>query len=737
MKRKVRRKKLASKTKVVRRRREFDFSIDSSIAKEIWAVFYLALAGLTYLSYEGNLGPLGAIWKGFISPVFGYGIYLLPIIFVSIALSLFFIKQVEYNLSRIFGLILFIISSLSIVHLSVPLMDFYDTAKEGNFGGLTGFAGAFILFHIFGKSGAYVIAISLFLISILLSFQFSLASIITLFVKLFLPKRAVKVDRKSSDSSENKEEVEKKDLNIIKPEHLKRGGSMVGALKDSLSQDKEAEILASMPQTQSNQEANVLNETDLMETPWEFPPLNLLSDASLNISSDDKTLKKNANLIQEKLAQFGVEVTMNSVNVGPTVMQYTLKPHAGVKLSKITNLKSDLALALAAKGIRIEAPIPGKSMVGIEIPNDNRSTVRLRELIESKEYKEFADPLKLPIGRDVSGNPIIGSLARMPHLLIAGSTGSGKSVCVNSFLITLLYQYSPRDLRLILIDPKRVELNNYNAIPHLLTPVITEPDKANVALRWCVREMNERYKLCAENKHRNIDDYNSDNKIKRKMPYIVIVIDELADLMMTVGKEVEASVCRIAQMARAVGIHLIVATQRPSVDVITGLIKANIPARIAFTVASQIDSRTIIDTMGAEDLLGHGDMLFLPGNMGRPFRVQGAFISSKEIERVTNRVKLTMDVDYRQDITSEETAKENVPGIPPSSAASAQANDEDNLYEEAVQLVMQSRKASASYLQRRLSVGYARAARLLDLMEENGVVGPSRGAKPREVNVGE
>ncbi len=450
-----------------------------------------------------------------------------------------------------------------------------------------------------------------------------------------------------------------------------------------------------------------------------------------------------------------------------------MKPHEGVKLSKITSLKSDLALALSATSIRIEAPIPGKGLVGIEVPNDHRISVHLREIMESKEYATFSSNLRFPLGRDVSGKPVCGDLEAMPHLLIAGATGSGKSVGMNTFLISLLYQNSPADLRLMLVDPKRVELTTYNGVAHLLTPVITDPEKAAIALRWAVAEMNRRYQIFSENGCRNIGEYNkfceekkaalaeSGNAIQRaledaeenlqaeaegvetlndevleaeklpeKMPKIVIVIDELADLMMTAGKDVEASICRIAQMARAVGMHLVIATQRPSVDIITGLIKANIPSRIAFAVSSQIDSRTILDSAGAEDLLGKGDMLYLPSGQSKPVRIQGIYISSKEIERVVNNIKIHGEPVYLQDIISTKVVGEAVQGLPKSELG---GDDGDDMYEEALKVVLESRKASASLLQRRLKVGYARAARLLDLMEERGVIGPVNGAKPREI----
>jgi S-DNA-T family DNA segregation ATPase FtsK/SpoIIIE len=379
----------------------------------------------------------------------------------------------------------------------------------------------------------------------------------------------------------------------------------------------------------------------------------------------------------------------------------------------------------------MEAPIPGKSLVGIEVPNEKRMVVHLREMLESEEFSSFDSKLRLAVGRDVSGMPVIDDLETMPHLLIAGATGSGKSVGMNTFLLSLLYQNSPQDLKFIMVDPKRVELTLYNGIPHLLTPVITESEKAHSSLKWAVAEMQRRYQDFAEKGYKNIKEYNAAEE--KPLHRIVIVIDELADLMMQASKkETEALICRIAQMARAVGMHLIIATQRPSVDVITGVIKANIPTRIAFTVTSGVDSRTIIDTIGAEDLLGMGDMLYLPGNMSRPIRVQGVYVSTKEIERVTNRIKLTVEPAYDESITQvTDTGGADIGMV----GAGGDGTDQDSLYSDALELIRDTGKASASLLQRRLSVGYARAARILDILEEHGVIGPANGAKPRDIYI--
>jgi len=428
------------------------------------------------------------------------------------------------------------------------------------------------------------------------------------------------------------------------------------------------------------------------------------------------------------LKDFGVEVAMSEVNVGPTLTQYTLKPSEGVKLSNITARANDIALALAAHPIRIEAPIPGKSLVGIEVPNKKSVMVSLREVLEDPAYKTADSPLSLALGRDVSGQAAVIDLRQAPHLLIAGATGSGKSVCMNAVLINLLYRNSPANLRLLLIDPKRVEFVEYGGLPHLLAPVITETDKTISALRWAVAEMERRYQLLSAHNARNLEVYNEKKPASEaSLPYIVVVVDELADLMSQAANEVEGSIVRIAQMARAVGIHLIIATQRPSVDVITGLIKANITTRIAFAVASNADSRTILDQAGAEKLMGKGDMLFLNNDRPQPRRIQGVYVRDREIKKVTDFLKGQAPALYDESITTYRTGMKDAGNLV------GGEEGEDELYNEAREIVIQAGKASASLLQRRLKVGYARAARLLDLLEEEGVIGPADGAKPREV----
>ena len=470
---------------------------------------------------------------------------------------------------------------------------------------------------------------------------------------------------------------------------------------------------------------------------WKLPETTLLEKYPTDIIEDAWEIRTKEIEIQEKLLQFGIEVTMSGYKVGPTVIQYRLKPNTWVKLQKIVNLKKDLTLALHAKNIRIQAPIPGLGVVGIEVPNDDRTTVGLRELLESSQFQSKKMEIPMAIGKDVSGTMMFGDLVKMPHLLVAGQTASGKSVGMNGFLISMLYKFSPSELKMIMIDPKRVELSVYNGIPHLLTPVITNPEKALNSLKWAVAEMLRRYDLATSVNARNLKEYNAKVSKEQKLPYIVIVIDELADLMMSgQKKEVEGSIARIAQMARAVGMHLIIATQRPSVDVITGLIKANIPSRIAFTVASQIDSRTVIDKMGAEDLLGRWDMLYYPTGSLEPERIQWVLVETHEIEAVVNKLKLTIDPDMLKNMQDPEIA--NGKSATAGSVLEGYDGDQEEdpeIIEKAIQVVKESRKGSTSLIQRKLSLWYARAAKVLDILEELWVVGPANGSKPREVYV--
>jgi S-DNA-T family DNA segregation ATPase FtsK/SpoIIIE len=467
--------------------------------------------------------------------------------------------------------------------------------------------------------------------------------------------------------------------------------------------------------------------TTASDPDWQFPPLNLLNDKQ--DKADAGNVTQNAETIKESFSNFNIDVEVEGANVGPRVTQFTLKPPSGVKLTKLTGLENNLALDLAAHSIRMEAPIPGKRAVGVEVPNIKAATVTLHGLISSSEWRDINGSLGFAIGKDIAGAPVVGNLESMPHLLIAGQTGSGKSVMINTFLTSLLYRNSPADLKLILVDPKQVEMALYHDIPHLLSPVITEPEKCISALKWAVAEMERRLRAFSEAGKRNIAEY---NKVKQEegMPYIVIVIDELADLMMMAARDVEALIVRLAQKARAAGIHLVVATQRPSVDVITGLIKANIPARIAFTVVSQVDSRTIIDQVGAEKLLGRGDLLYSIPEYTKPKRVQGALISDTETNKICDFLRAQRPPNYNDEVISQpvQIGKGGV-------VASMDGDDDDDMMKDAVSVVVQTGKASTSLLQRKLRIGYGRASRLIDIMEEQGIVGPADGAKPRQVLV--
>jgi S-DNA-T family DNA segregation ATPase FtsK/SpoIIIE len=462
---------------------------------------------------------------------------------------------------------------------------------------------------------------------------------------------------------------------------------------------------------------------------WEYPPLNLLSNT--NSKGDPGDLKGNAATIERTLESFGIQAKVVEVNIGPTVTQYALELSSGTKISKITTLANDLALAVAAKSgaVRVEAPIPGKSLVGIEIPNIKQATVGLRSILESPESKQLNSKLLLPLGQGVSGHAVVADLTKMPHLLVAGSTGSGKSIAINTFISSLLFHNSPSELKLILVDPKFVELTGYNGIPHLLTPVLTENDKVVSALKWATAEMDRRYKKLAEVGARNIAAYNEMSGFQA-LPYIVIIIDELSDLMMTAPAEVEDAIVRIAQKARAVGIHLILATQRPSSDIITGLIKANIPARVAFNVSSNVDSRVIIDQPGAEKLLGKGDMLFMPPDAAKPNRIQGSMITDPEISKLLEAVKSQgVNPEYSEEVVTMATTASAGGGH------SGGGEERDPLFDDAFRAICSQERASASLLQRRLQVGYARAARIIDQLEAAGIVEAAEGNKPRKVRI--
>lgn len=688
------------------------WEIDPDVMKGIWGVFCFAVAFFLLISFVGHGGAAGDTMVGILNWLLGAGEYVVPVVFGAIALIFFTSFRRNLYASAIVGSVLFFSGFLGLLTLTDP---------SHIRGGAWGLVVVWPLLQIMSPWAVGIVLAALFGISLLIAFNISPA-------KLFHRN-------KEEALALQKQEVEAPAMNV------KTFGEAT-----PIEQNKQKEN--TRPQKEENpkekQEKDagkefVVTRGAMHKSDFHLPPVDLLEPETGKPNSGDIVAR--ANSIKRTLSNFGIEVEMGEVNVGPTVTQFTLKPAEGIKLSRITALHDDLALALAAHPLRIEAPIPGRALVGIEVPNRGIATVRLRNLLDNEELRHAPSTLMLAVGRDVSGAPTYANLSKMPHLLIAGSTGSGKTIALNSLILSLLYQNPPELLRLILVDPKRVEFPVYGDIPHLLSPVVIDNHKAVNALRWTVSEMERRFDVLSKAHARDIQSYNGDKKVVEEdgpMPYIVVVIDELADLMTSKGKEAEALIVRLAQMSRAVGIHLVLATQRPSVEVITGLIKANITARMAFQVASQIDSRTILDMGGAEKLLGAGDMLYLAPESSKPRRIQGAFVSDKEIKRITDflrdEAKRVGENVQQEEFSHAPGGEEHVSGkFMDFDSAGGAEGDDDELYEEARRVVISAGRASASLLQRRLRVGYARAARLIDMMEERGVVGPGEGAKPREV----
>jgi len=730
--------------------------IKGDAKRSIVAVFLFALSILFVLGFFDKAGILGIYLNKIIGAMFGWGKWLSPVIMIVAGIILLFRKETAFYVSKLIGLAVAFTSILGFFHVYFDQDKILEIAKEGMGGGYFGYVISFLLLKFTGTVAGSVILSALFLTGIIITFNFSIVSFVQKMLGLKKESEDVSLDAENKEitNDEKTVPVEEKVMNVKSgPEFVK------GPEEDKAPVDKkEPKMSFSMRglSWDKGEKKETFAKNDNGRTKnsgWKFPPLDLLEESTGQAEGGD--VKKNAEIIQKTLGHFGIEVELADIMTGPTITQYSFRPAVGIKLSKITGLSSDLALALAAHPIRIEAPIPGKSLVGIEVPNKTVATVRLRNFLQSETYKKRESGLSLSLGKNVSGSFIFGDLDKMPHLMIAGSTGSGKSVCVNSVLMSLLYQNSPEDLRLIMVDPKRVELSLYNGIPHLLSDVIVENSKVVSALKWAVGEMERRYMLLQETGSRDISSYNkkvgTGEKRKivnqetgeiteedmEKLPYIVIIIDELADLMSSHGKEVEGVIIRIAQMARAVGIHLILSTQRPSVEVLTGLIKANIGTRIAFKVATQIDSRTILDTGGAEKLLGNGDLLYQEAGPNGIRRLQGVFVSESEVKRVVKFIKNQKiergEESIGEDITSIGETKRDNDKINFSEFSQGNGDLEDSLYDEAKKIVSEAGKASASLLQRRLRVGYSRAARLLDVLEEQGIIGPPDGAKPREV----
>jgi len=701
-----------NKKETIKEKKKY-LNINDETKRGVIVVLLFALAIIFVLSFESAGGVLGKYLLTASRFLFGKCLWLMPLAFIAGGIAI--LKEIHKNvyLSTLLGLFLFLLCFLAIVETFSAV----DIKNSGWFGYL--FSWPFLNF--IGKWASLVVFVAGLLVSVLVAFN--------------IPLKKVKKEEEASEKEEIAVEKLSKEIKGIGfDQSEKRVANLVKGIFSKtkidvkkLEEEKE-EKSTSVKATADKDK--LLTTIDIDVKDYTFPPVDLLEEDKGHPTSGD--IKQNQLIIQKTLENFGIPVEMAEVNVGPTVTQYTFRPAGGVKLSKITTLHRDISLALAAHPIRIEAPIPGRSLVGIEIPNKVPTFVRLRNMFEEYERKN-GHHLNLALGRDVTGASVWTNLMRMPHMLIAGATGTGKSVCVNALITSLLYQKAPWELKFILIDPKRVELPLYNGIPHLLAPVIVDVQKTVNAFKWAIKEMEERYKLLAGVGSRDLASYNEKmlkKSPKEILPFIVIVVDELADIMMAYGKEVEGLIVRLAQMSRAVGIHLVLSTQRPSVEVITGLIKANITCRIAFQVAQMVDSRTILDMSGAEKLLGNGDMLFIAGDVGKPRRIQGVFVSEKEVQRVVKFLKKEAgEIEYEEEITKA-PEEEIIIGAGGSGSASSL---NDPLLGEAKELVIKTGKASASYLQRMFRIGYARAASLLDMLEMQGIVGPAEGAKPREV----
>jgi S-DNA-T family DNA segregation ATPase FtsK/SpoIIIE len=690
----------------------------------IIAVIFFVLALFFLMSKFSLAGPVGVFFDKELKLLLGIGDILLPTLFLLLGVSFIKSEVPDIGWTRVVSATLFLLSSLGMIDIG--------SGTGNHAGGLFGQILSTPFVSLFDVYASLVFLGALLIISILIMFD-TKPDLAPLFAKIW----SLFAKKKIADPASNLNEDEMKEVEKSMPEEEETAGEK---LKNALVGKKKEEEEEEMP---------IRKRKGGLVSTYVPPPLSLLEEDKGKPNTGD--IKANANIIKRTLANFGIEVEMDEITIGPTVTRYALKPAEGVKLSRIVGLQNDLALSLAAHPIRIEAPIPGKSLVGIEIPNKSKSIVGLATLLSDDKFQNSPKPLTIALGRNISGKAVFGNLAKMPHCLVAGTTGSGKSVTIHSMITSLLYRNGPDDLKLILIDPKRVELTLYNNIPHLLTPVITEAKKTILALKWAAKEMDRRYDILEAESVRDIESYHTNvfgkNPKKTKtdsegiktevdadrLPYIVIVIDELADIMSSYPRELESAIVRLAQMSRAVGIHIILSTQRPEVNVITGLIKANIPARIALKVSSQIDSRTILDAGGAEKLLGAGDMLYSSGE-AQPERLQSAFISEGEVKKV---VKYLADA-YRDEVSEEITLTTGSISADKSIFESTLDNDQnveddDEMYEEARACVIEAGKASTSYLQRKLKLGYARAARLMDVLEERGVIGPGDGAKPREV----
>jgi S-DNA-T family DNA segregation ATPase FtsK/SpoIIIE len=696
---------------------------------QVLAVMVLAFSALLIISWFGASGPVFNVIRDASLRTIGYATYVLPFIGMYVAIAVFKAENNKLPFVMKFAAVVLVLWFSGLFGL-------LRQDRQASTGGTIGDLLNSLTLSLVNVPVAAFVYLLLILLTTLFVLRMTPGEVFARLAGKFQNENEdetnVKVMRKAAEADTKPMADFKLNAGVpmLTPEEAKKSAKL-SSLRSSVVPDKEAEEKAAM-----------LSVTD---PNWKAPSIDLLVKKQSPADAGD--IQANAHIIQDTLREFSIDVEMEGANIGPKVTQYTLRPPAGIKLNRITALETNIALNLAASSLRMEAPIPGQKLVGIEVPNKKAADVRIRGIIDSPQWLKADEPLAFAIGKDISGQPFVGELNKMPHLLVAGQTGSGKSVMINTLLTSLLYRNSPSDMKLILVDPKQVEMAPYADIPHLLTPVIVEPEKTISALKWAVNEMERRYSLLAEEKVRDIKTYNA--KIKSngkqiavededgnlqsvdegKMPYVVIVIDELADLMMVAARDVEALIVRIAQKARAVGIHLVLATQRPSVDVITGLIKANVPARIAFTVASQVDSRTILDQIGAEKLLGQGDMLMKTASMPKPKRIQGAWVMDEEVLKITDHLRMQSAPQYNDEITSQPVQLNGKGGV----VMDFDGEGGDDMFRDAVRVVTDTRKASTSLLQRKLRIGYARAARIIEEMEEQGIIGPADGARPREV----
>lgn len=709
-----------------------------SVKYQFTGIALITLAALGAASmFTNGLGPVGLLLVSAIDILAGESKYLLILGLLLTGIKLTSEKSKLKMTPRFIGFLILLLVLLTFAHINIPREVIFQQGLMGQGGGIIGAASVYVIMGCFGRIGSYIILSAMTLVSITLITGYTLGQL-----GLLAALRAKKAGSKAWNwifdlLTEEIEPSDYKESTYQQPIPYPTA-AVIPDISDYNENPKSKPTEIDVD-TKAIKKQPVIEQFEVPDLPakpladgriYRLPSVNLLKMPKKTTSEvSDREIVDRTRVLENTLSNFGITAKVSGISVGPAITRYEIQPPPGVKVSRIISLADDLALSLAAPGVRIEAPIPGKAAVGIEVPNREISPVALRELLEKKEFTDSPSKLTVTLGKDISGTTITADLGKMPHLLVAGATGSGKSVCINTFIASILFKATPDEVKLLMVDPKMVELTNYNGIPHLISPVVTDSKKAAGVLRWAVKEMEQRYEKFAQAGVRDIGRYNKAffNKTGEQtpvMPYIVIIIDELADLMMVAPADVEDSICRLAQMARAAGLHLVIATQRPSVDVITGLIKANIPSRISFAVSSLVDSRTILDMGGAEKLLGRGDMLFCPVGASKPIRIQGAYLSDQEVESLVNYLK-----EQAQPVYDEEVLK-----APPAGSANIDEKDEqDELLPQAVRVFIESGTASISMLQRRLHIGYARAARLVDIMERRGIVGGFEGSKPRNI----